>query len=331
MKILLSTLALLSLWGCTKKPEKPTIWIYTSIYNHVIQDLNRGLAARFPDVEIKWYQSGSETVAAKLGMELLAGKPQADLLLTSDPFYYEDLKAQNALLKYDSPATSSLPIAFKDPDRFWAIVRVPAVVIAYHSDAIGPASAPMSFSELADAKFKGKVAMASPLESGTTFTAVAVLSKRLGWDFFTKLRANEAISTGGNSSVMAKLETKERPIGIVLLENIIAAKRRNPKITAVYPRDGVVLVPSPIAILASTKHPELSKNVYDYFFSQEGQEKLARGGDQHGVIATAPPPEGASPLFNLISQSFPWDAALIRQVRNERAEIKKQFTKIMLE
>ena len=92
---------------------------------------------------------------------------------------------------------------------------MPVMVIGYNSDSLNEQAAPKSFLELAAPEFKGKVAMGSPLESGTAFTAVAMLAKKLGWDYFKKLRANDVLAAGGNSAVISRIETKERPIGIV--------------------------------------------------------------------------------------------------------------------
>ena len=67
----------------------------------MVQDLNVRLTKSFPDVEFKWYQSGSENVAAKVNSEVLSGQSQADLILTSDSFWYEELKTKGKLLAYD--------------------------------------------------------------------------------------------------------------------------------------------------------------------------------------------------------------------------------------
>src|SRR5207253_1444548 len=117
-----------------------------------------------------------------------------------------------------------------DTEHFWAVSRLPVMVIGYNTDIYKEAEAPKSFADLVLPKFKNKIAMGSPLESGTTFTTVALLSEKLGWDYFSKLRANGALSAGGNSAVLSRIETKERPVGIILLENLLAARRKNPKI-----------------------------------------------------------------------------------------------------
>jgi len=263
--------------GCTKKEgtvegkKKKEIWVYTSIYENVIDQLNPILKRELPDIEVKWFAAGSEKVLAKVNAEIAADQLKADLIMTSDPFWYEKLARDGLLLAYDSPAIKGISPDFKNRDNLWVTVRIPVMVISYNKDVITDNNAPKSFKELADPKWKGKVALGSPLESGTNFTAVANLSKKYGWDYFKELRKNDTFSSGGNSTVRQKMESKEYPIGVILLENILQAQKGGSPIRAVYPVDGAVLVPSPIAIFKRTKEPEAAKKFYDFMFSQAGQ------------------------------------------------------------
>jgi hypothetical protein len=68
------------------------VWVYTSMYHPVIDALDPLIRRVLPQVNVRWYQAGSEKVANRLDAELAAGGTPADLLLTSDPFLYERLK-----------------------------------------------------------------------------------------------------------------------------------------------------------------------------------------------------------------------------------------------
>lgn len=326
-----SFFVLASLPGCFERSAPRTkFWIYTSLYSHVVEDFKARLARQMPEIDFQWYQSGSENVAAKINAELLTGQTQADLVMTSDLFWYEDLKEKGALLSYASELASRVPPSFKDGGGHWVTSRVPLMVIAVHDEAISEADSPKSFRDLALPKFKNKVSLPSPLESGTAFTTVALLSEKLGWDYFVALRRNGALAAGGNSAVMARLETKERPVAIVLLENVLAARKRNPKIRAIYPSEGLPSIPSPMAIFRSTKNPDLAKRVYDFFLSEDGQAAIVKG-DMYSIFTDVAPPEGARPWRELLPQTIPWDMALVARVRAQREEIKAKFAKIFLE
>ena len=250
--------------------------------------------------------------------------------MTSDTFWYEELKSKNHLLSYKSPLAEKIPGQFKDPDSYYVTARIPVMVIAYNKDVYTEAEAPHSFKDLSLSKYKDKIAMPNPLESGTTFTTVALLSKKLGWDYFKKLRENEVMVSGGNSAVFARIESKERPIGIVLLENVLAAKQKGLPIEMVYPTDGVGMIPSPVAILSSSKNPEIAKKVYDYFLDEEGQKVIVEKGEMHAIQTSAPAPHGAVSFQDLQKNHLGWDHKLLLEVLKSKDQIKAQFSSIMM-
>ena len=81
---LLAALILSATAACGgRETNRQTVTIYTSIYEHVIAALDPVLANTFPDVTIRWFQRGSEDVAARLNSEIAAGRvarrPRHDL------------------------------------------------------------------------------------------------------------------------------------------------------------------------------------------------------------------------------------------------------------
>jgi iron(III) transport system substrate-binding protein len=317
--------AFAALVSCT---PKKTIWVYTSLYKEVIAEIEPAIRAAVPEAEIRFFQGGSENVAAKLGSELAAGHAQADLVLTSDPFWYLELKKTGKLLSYDSPAAHAVPPELRDPDGAFVTVRVCAMVIGYNSQAVTEADAPKSWKELADPRWAGKVSMGSPLESGTTFTLAALLSRQAGWELFGKLRSQELIAAGGNGSVISRMETRERPVGIVLLENILKSARGGSPVRAVYPAEGVVPIPSPIAILKDSGNPELAKKVYDWFFSEAAQRAIVKG-DMYSPVDGIPAPEGARPWKD-VARIAPWNPKLLEELYAGRADVKRKFAEVVL-
>ena len=329
LKIILLLSTLVFAFSCTKKHKKE-IWVYTSMYKDMIEMMKPDVEKAFPDLKIQWFASGSEKVGAKINAEISAGQLQADVLMTSDPFYYLSLKQKNLLLPYESENAQNIPPHLKDNDNTFATQRMPVVVMAYNRDMLRPDDAPTTFKELAEPKWKGKVVMGSPLESGTTFTAVATLSKKYGWEYFKKLRENQVVSAGGNSTVRAKLEAKEYPIGIILLENILHAKTQGSPLEAIYPEDGIILVPSPVAIFKRTKHPEDAKRVIDYLFSESGQRWMVKA-YMYSPNPILPPPDGAKTFGFVLKNAFPWNQKFAQDVLDSHHVIKEKFTKIMYE
>lgn len=336
--LMLAALLAVTQLSCSRLfPKKRTVWIYTSLYNNVIENLEPMVAdyikkSDLPElrgVEVKWYQGGSEMISAKLATELIAGKTKADLLITSDPFIYEELKDTHQLLTYESPAAAEVPKNQHDLQGFYVNSRLPVMVMGYHPDLITPNELPKKWSDLAHPKFKNRIAMPNPLESGTAFTSVALLADRYGWDFFKSLRTNNIVAAGGSSSVLTRLQTREKAVGILLLENIVKAQAKGSPVRAIYPEDGSIPILSPIAILKSSEEPEAAKKIYDWFFSTPVQVEIIKSG-LYSPLPKIVSPDFARPWKELAPFLFPGAMEKLHSFLPKRGEIKTQFTEIIL-
>lgn len=327
-KILLAMMATVALVGCTKKDEKTKVWVYTSLYKDTIADIQPKIAAEFPNIDVQFYQAGSEEVASKVQAEQLAGKIQADILISSDRFWYEDLAAKGNLVSYKPVQTEKVEDFFKHPEGYYSTLSFPVMVIAYNSDAIKDADVPKSFKELTDAKWKDKVSTGSPLASGTSFTTVAFLVKKYGWDYYKGLRKNNLIAEGGNSGVVRRLQSKERPVGIVLLENILRLTKTDPRIKFVIPSDGAVIQSNVLAIVKKDASSEATKKIADWMFGPEGQKAMARS-FMYPSVSGELAPEGAPEFKKLEASAQPWTREFIGDTMKSREQIKDQFSKIV--
>ena len=328
----ISAVSLSAVAACGGSTDRATVTIYTSIYENVIAALDPVLADTFPDVSVRWFQRGSEEVAARLNSEIAAGRIGADLVMTSDPFWYEELKEAGHLLEYRSSGAAGIPPALNDPDGAFVTVRVPVMVLAVNTDRVAPAAHPRTFRELAEPAWAGRVTMGDPNRSGSAFTAVAALARKYGWEYFEGLRKNGIVAAGGNSAVLSRIMTGEKDAGIILLENLLQARQQNAAapVGIVYPDDGAILVPSPIAIMKTTAAPDAARRLYDFFLSDAGQRAIVSGW-MYSPFDNIPPPPGARPWTEVSSAPFlPWTADYLRDTTAAREAIKRRFNDIVI-
>ncbi len=329
---LLFTLLLLVSLGCNKesKEESKEVWIYTSMYKDTIADMTPKLEKAFPELKFKWFQAGSEEIATKVNAELLAGGTQADILISSDRFWYEEMGNTGYLIKFNSERTSKIPPQLKHPEGFYNAVSIPVMVMAYNSEAINDSDAPKSFKEMADTKWKGKFTTGSPLASGTNFTTMAMLQHNYGWDYFKSLKSNETIAQGGNSSVLRRIQSKERPVGWVLLENLLRFQDKDKRLKTIFPEDGVVLQANVMGITKKPGARENAKKVADWFLGNDGQAAMVRS-FMYSPFESFEPPKGAPPFSKLLSNSFDWSKEFIDKTTKIRGELKEKYTEIMFQ
>ena len=324
---LIMTATLVTGCGGDKPAEKPkaegtkgTLMIYTSIYPDIIEMVKPELKKAFPDLDIQWFQAGTEKVMAKVAGEIEAKKIQADLLMVADPSYYLFLKEKNLLLKYDSPNRKDIKLN-KDSEGYWTGVRVSNMIIAYNTAKVSAADAPKSFKDLLDPKWKNRISMPSPLLSGTAYVTAGVLSDKYGWDYFQKLKANGLKVEEGNSAIQNKLVRGEYYAVLILEENILKMADKGEPVKVVYPEDGTIVIPSPIAIFNTSKNQEAAKKVLDWWLSKEGQQVVVKGW-MHSVRDDVAPPKGAPEMKSFAEKAMKpnWE-----KLNKENETVKETF------
>lgn len=303
------------------------VWIYTSMYQSVIDQVDPLLREALPGVEPRWYQAGSEKVAQRVEAEWDAGGSKACLLLTSDPFWYASITEKGRLARHFSPNVLQIDRGMVDEDGYWATARVSLLVLGVHEEVMDP---PTRLTDLSEARFTNRVSMGDPLSSGTMFTLLSFLtqdgSSGGDWSFVEGLRSRGLVSAGGNSSVLTRIETREREVGILLLENLLKASEKDTPAQAVYPEDGAIAVPGPIALTSGCPNPGAARAVYDFLLSDPGQQAMVDG-NMYAGLPHLPPPAGARPLSDIALR--PWSAAFRNGVAHDKAAIKERFAELV--
>lgn len=315
--------------SCSKK-EEHVVWVYTSMYPANIADFDKVIREKLPELNVKWFQGGSEDVAARIAMETVSGNLQADLILVSDYFWYNKMAREDFWQPYTPKTDYEIPANFRSADNLFATVRIPTMVIAYNTKYITAADAPKSFKELAEPKWKSKASSGSPMESGTSYGLMTNLAYRYGYDFIKELRANDMIVSGGNSNALRRLVSGERPVAMLLLENALAEMEKNPNIAVMYPDDGAILMPSPIGITKVAKNVTDAQRLYDFFMSQEGQEVVVKG-YQYSLNPKVNSPKGARPFPELVKNTFEFSESFAKFMRIEEPKFKDKFAEIMFQ
>lgn len=316
MKIISTNLLLcLGFIASHAQAQKKEIWVYTSMYKEFITPMKNAFEAKNKDVSVKVFQSGSEKIQAKVEAELIAKRPQADLVMISDPFYLALLEKRGLLAK-------------RSNGSFFENNYYSVMVILCHKN-VPQEQRPKSFADLTKPAFKNQVQMGSPLESGTMFSFVAYMSRKHGWKYFELMRDNKLASNGGNSTVIQKIESGEKKCGVALIENVLASQKKGSPIEVIYPADGSFVIPSTQGTFASSKNVETANAFGAFVMSKEGQQ-IVRTGFMHSIRDDVDAPDGSKKLKEIADISV-WDKKFISEVGEQSKEIKKKFSQLILE
>jgi len=308
--------------NATKAANELTV--YTSVYNGMVKEMARPVVdQQLKDIKVNWQTAGSKTVKDKLEADFKKGKPEADIVMISDPSYYLKLKKDGRLLNYKSPEATNMDV-LADGDGAFTPIRVSAMVIAFNADKLQ--DGPKSWQDLLDPKYKGKIAMPDPKSSGTALATVEALTSKYGWEYWEKLKANGLIVTN-TKDMREKLVTGDYPITITMEESVLMQQMSmNAHAKIVYPQDGTILIPGYIAILKDTTNQKGAQEIVDWWLGKDGQMAMSLAW-MHGVKHDSKVPTGSKSLEELRKNAISVD--WVKLIDSED-ELQGKFAKLMM-
>ena len=118
--------------------------------------------------------------------------------------------------------------------------------------------------------------MPSPLYSGAAAIMLGTMTERpdLGWSYFEKLKAADAVAVRGNGAVVTAVANGEKTYGVLVDFMAFNAKAKGSPIDFIFPAEGNPAVTEPVAILKTSQNQAAARAFVDFILSDEGQ-KLA--------------------------------------------------------
>lgn len=210
---------------------------------------------------------------------------------TCDVFWNNEL-AQTCLLarvglltEYHPPGAESVPADFKSRSGLWTAVANRARVIVYNTNLVSREEIPHSIFDLADDKWRGKVAIANP-QFGTTKAHVAalfaVLGKQKAQNFLEQLLANQVQIVDGNAMVKNMVARHSGNSGGVLIgltdtDDVCEGQSAGEPVGMVFPDQesiGTFLCPSTVSVIQHAPHSDAARQLVDYLTSPDVESKL---------------------------------------------------------
>ena len=302
------------------RKEGSVLW-YTSLALPSSTAIAHAFKTKYTGIDVEVHRSGSQRVLQRFMQEATAGIKNGDVIHTSDAGHFELLKDKNMLLKFAPRGVEAFPAGFKDKDGFYFGMRATLSVIAHNPKVVSDKDAPKTWKELLSPKWKGKMVSAHPGYSGIIMTHVLALVNLYGWDYFRDLSKNSLHLVQSANDPAGVVASGERPVGVNGAEYFYykTQKQGNP-IKIIYPKEGVPLVVSPVAIAKDAPHPNAAKLFTEFIFAKESQQLLA---DKEGLYTGHPEvtyPADKPKLKDL--KLLPADAD---ELEKRNAEIKKRF------
>src|SRR5262249_16349276 len=191
------------------------------------------------------------------------------------------------------------------------------------SDKVTEADEPKTWSDLVDAKYKGKLVMADPSFTSLQVSVVGTIAKERGWGFYEKLRANDAMIVQSNQQVADMLKRGERLIAVGALDSYAAdLKKEGHPIKTLYPSDGLFVIPSPTSVVKGSPNPNAARLFAEFMIGDVAQKIFPADGGYSARTDIAAP-EASPDLKTLKLRTVDNDA-----IEKETGRIKRRFNEI---
>src|SRR5581483_6582303 len=247
------------------KKEGGRAVVYGSLENDTM-DLISAAFKKKTGLEVDFWRDSANKVTDRVGAEFRAGKPQADVVLTTTSTM--QLAHKDGLLaKYDSPAAKAFPKNVIDPNLGPAY-RSTVIGVVYHTGIVKASEAPRSLEDLARPQYKGKVVFPDPSQHTTTAQWLASLHKIMGVEkankFIHDFAATKPLLVPSLTPAGERITTGETPIGVAFLKNVVFYGRNGVPLD--YVRLGKFMGDGQsITLAAKGPHPNAGKAFMDFF------------------------------------------------------------------
>jgi len=289
-------------------PRTGNVRINVSIATKAMTKLVKGLNQHFPSLKIGFVRAGSIETVKRFVAEREAGLISTDLVHSADPggFDYFAQKGWIDRSLAELPLVKDYRDGFYATDAGWVALRATGIAIMYNSENVKASELPRSWKEMTEPQWKGRIAMSDPNRAGSSFSHLYAMWKMYGPDYFKALAANQVMVAGDGSATRAAVASGERDIAPVSEYDVFEFKKEGKPVGIVWPEDGTILLPAPVALVKGSKNPENAKALAAYMLSREGQQLIVDATLTWSARRDIAPPDGKPTLDSIKTVSFDW-------------------------
>jgi iron(III) transport system substrate-binding protein len=254
------------------RQESAMTW-YVSFYGtEIAEKAVAAFSAKYPGITVKVVRATTGGTFQRLNQDLRANNVVASVVTMSGiGDHYGELLRGKHLAEYTPKNAEKILDSFKPtivPNYVYPMAGG-LMAMAYNNKNISAADAPKAWSDLADPKWKGKIAVGHPGFSGFDAALVAWLSVEKGWDYFKGVKANDPLVQRSTFDSITSLSSGERAIAPMPDGVAAPAIEKGNPITVVYPTDGSLLIMGFTSIIKGAPQPNTAKLFTEFLIGPE--------------------------------------------------------------
>jgi iron(III) transport system substrate-binding protein len=292
-------------------PRSGTVRIYVSVASSAAAKVVTALKEHFPNLKIEFVRAGSVETVRRFIAERQAGRIGADLIHGADPGGFEYFAQKGWLDKRLAAPTITKEFrdGFFDKNAGWVALRATGIAPMYNTALVKKENLPVTWRELNEPKWKGRVAISDPTRAGSSFSHLYAMWKMYGAAWIEKFAKNDVFVAGDGTATREAVATGERDIAPVSEYDAFTFKNDGKPVDVGWPEDGTIMVPAPLGLVKDAPNSANALALAEYMLSQEGQRLIADAISTWSARVDVKARHGKPELDSIKLATFDWEKA----------------------
>lgn len=284
------------------QPEYPILTIYSPLTEPEVS-VYFDAFERDTGIRVEWEHLSTPDMLDRVWQERDA--PQASVMFGGSSENYIAIAGQGLLEPYEPEGLEQIADIYQDAAHMWSPCYVGAICFAYNEETFAQEKLPLpqTWNDLLDPVFRGRIVMAHPSLSGTSYTIIAGLAQMRGEDaafaYLKKLDENIAYYTKGGPFSPAAVGLGDAALCITFAHDALRQAHEGLPIKIVFPSDGTSYEIGAMALIrnAAPREAQNARTFLDWVLSPRGQEcYIDAKGERLPVNPSAKTAEGLTEL-----------------------------------
>lgn len=294
VRLALVSLAALVVLGCAERvPPRVVVYVTADrdVALPVFADFTKATGIR---VKAKYRDEFGNFEQLVQTLETEHAAPKCELLWDNELLGTLQLERADVLRSYTSAAMNALPavvngVAGRSTQNMWYTIGTDARVLVVNTHQVAEARRPESIEDLTDPQWYERVGIAKPL-TGPPATQAACLFAAWGeakaTEFYHRVKRNARIFAT-DREVARAVANGTLAFGLTSSSDALAEQAAGTPIVVIYPDQGegaigTLYVPSTVALVNNSPHPEAAAKLLDFLLSTEVRQRLAQADGNAG-------------------------------------------------
>ena len=250
-----------------------TLTLYTTIAEKDLPTLIQPFESKY-GIKVTVWRAGTDRVLQRTTAEAAAGRHDVDVIHFGSP-EMEALAREQILLPIDVPVHADLQPGSVPAHKQWAATLLSVWVQAYNTKLLTRDELPRSYSDLLDARWKGKLGIEAKDQDWFASVVDVMGSGDKGLGFFRDLASRNGVSVRlGHTLLNNMVISGEVPVALTVYNYMPEQAKKKGAPIDWFALEPAVARSNAVGVARRAPHPNAALLLYNYLLSEEAQRSF---------------------------------------------------------